>query len=196
MARREFALTFDYRCPFARNAHEAVVAGLREGRDWDVRFLAFSLDQVHVQEGDAPVWDRPPGARGSGVMALEWGIAVRDAHPDEFLGFHVSLFGVRHDLAKRLDDVEALREAAEKAGLDATEIESDVASGRPLRTLAKEHEEAVSRWHVFGVPTIIEGDEAVFVRFMERGRIDDLDRALDLVQWTRLNEFKRTRVPR
>ena len=34
-----FAVTFDYRCPFARNAHEAVVTGLREKRDWDVRFL-------------------------------------------------------------------------------------------------------------------------------------------------------------
>ena len=49
---------------------------------------------------------------------------------------------------------------------------------------------------MFGVPTYIEGEEAVFVRFMERGRVDDLERALDLLQWTRLNEFKRTRIPR
>jgi hypothetical protein len=31
---------------------------------------------------------------------------------------------------------------------------------------------------------------------MERGRIDDLDRMLGMIEWTRLNEFKRTRVPR
>jgi hypothetical protein len=36
----------------------------------------------------------------------------------------------------------------------------------------------------------------VFVRFMERGRVDDLERMLDLLQWTRLNEFKRTRISR
>ena len=49
---------------------------------------------------------------------------------------------------------------------------------------------------MFGVPTYVEGDDAVFIRFMERGRADDLLRALDLLEWTRLNEFKRTRLPR
>ena len=46
------------------------------------------------------------------------------------------------------------------------------------------------------MPTFIEGDEAVFIRFMERGRVDDLERALELLQWSRLNEFKRTRIAR
>jgi hypothetical protein len=36
----------------------------------------------------------------------------------------------------------------------------------------------------------------VFVRYMERGRTDDLLRTLDLLEWDRLNEFKRTRLPR
>jgi hypothetical protein len=31
---------------------------------------------------------------------------------------------------------------------------------------------------------------------MERGRVDDLDRTVDLHGWTRLNEFKRPRVDR
>ena len=48
---RQFAVSFDYRCPFARNAHESVVAGLEAGRDWDVTFVPFSLDQMHVEEG-------------------------------------------------------------------------------------------------------------------------------------------------
>jgi len=43
-----FGLTFDYRCPFARNGHEAAVHALRDGEDLDIRFLAFSLDQAHV----------------------------------------------------------------------------------------------------------------------------------------------------
>ncbi|MCA1834475.1 MAG: DsbA family protein [Actinomycetota bacterium] len=193
---RSFALTFDYRCPFARNAHEAVVAALREGRDWQVRFLPFSLDQVHVPEGEAPVWKRAQGERGSGIMALEWGIAARDAFPEQFLDFHIALFALRHDLARKLDDVDALRDAAKRSGLDPDAVEAKVATGAPLATLAREHEDAVKTWSVFGVPTFIEDDEAVFVRFMERGRTDDLDRALDLVQWSRLNEFKRTRVPR
>ena len=32
---RHIAVTFDYRCPFARNAHEAVVKAVREGSDID-----------------------------------------------------------------------------------------------------------------------------------------------------------------
>ena len=65
-----------------------------------------------------------------------------------------------------------------------------------MKTLGAEHTEAVDNYAVFGVPTFIEGDEAVFIRFMERGRVDDLERALELLQWSRLNEFKRTRIAR
>jgi hypothetical protein len=36
----------------------------------------------------------------------------------------------------------------------------------------------------------------VFIRFMERNRVDDLERALELLDWTRFNEFKRTQIPR
>jgi len=31
---------------------------------------------------------------------------------------------------------------------------------------------------------------------MDRGRVDDLERMVGLLDWTRLNEFKRTRLPR
>jgi hypothetical protein len=196
MAVRSFAVTFDYRCPFARNAHEAVIAGLRSGRDWEVRFLPFSLDQVHVPEGQPPVWERPEGERGSGVLALTWGLAVREAFPDAWLDAHVNIFAIRHDDARRLDDVDALREAVKRAGADPDAVAAEVESGRPLERLALEHEQAVGRWSVFGVPTFIEGDDAVFVRFMERGRVEDLDRVLDMLSWSRLNEFKRTKIPR
>lgn len=193
---RSFAVTFDYRCPFARNAHEAVVTGLRAGRDWDVRFLPFSLDQAHVEEGEPPVWDRPPHERGTGVLALQWGIAVRDRFPAHFFDFHVELFAARHDHAQKLGHESVIRDVAGNAGLDVDALAAEVDSGRPLKTLAEEHTEAVKQWNVFGVPTFIEGDTAVFIRFMERDRVDDVDRALDLLPWTRLNEYKHTRVPR
>jgi hypothetical protein len=193
---RSFAVTWDYRCPFARNGHEAVVNALREGRDLDVRFLPFSLDQVHIEEGEPPVWERPPGEWGTGVLALLYGIAVRDSFPERFLDFHVEAFAARHDHGLKLGHEDVLRDVCTKVGLDPDAVAAEAHSGRPLKTLAAEHTEAVDKWAVFGVPTFIDGDEAVFVRFMERGRVDDLDRALDLLEWTRLNEFKRTRIPR
>ncbi len=193
---RSFAVSFDYRCPFARNAHEAVVAGLRAGRDWDVTFTPFSLDQSHVPEGEPPVWERPAGERGTGVLALEWGVAVRDSFPEEFLDWHVAAFAARHDAAKQIKEEAVLREVASEVGLDADAVAASVASGDPLRALAEEHTEAVERWEMFGVPTFVVGDDATFIRFMERGRVDDLERALDLLDWPRLNELKRTRIPR
>ena len=56
---RRFGLTYDYRCPYARIAHDHVVEGLRAGADWDVTFLPFSLGQAHVAEGEPSVWERP-----------------------------------------------------------------------------------------------------------------------------------------
>jgi predicted DsbA family dithiol-disulfide isomerase len=195
---RSIAVTFDYRCPFARNGHEAVVNAVRDGTDIEFRSVPFSLDQAHVEEGDTPVWERDPSEWGTGTTALLYGIAVRDAFPERFLDAHLALFAARHDHGKKLghghEDV--LRDAVAGVGLDPDAVAAEVWSGRPLKTLAVEHTDAVDRWNVFGVPTFCEADEAVFIRFMERGRADDLLRAIELLDWTRLNEFKRTRVPR
>ena len=194
---RQFAVTWDYRCPFARNAHEALVNGLKEGRDWDVRFWPFSLDQVHVEEGGTPVWERGLEESGvGGVRSLLWGIAVRDAFPDHFLDFHVAAFRARHDEGQKIAEEPVLRAVAGSVGLDPDAVAEEVASGRPLKALEAEHTESVDRYAVFGVPTVVEGDEAVFVRIMERGNVDDLAEAIDLVGSTRLNEFKRTKIPR
>ena len=190
-------MTFDYLCPFARNAFEAIAAGQEAGRDWRVRYLPFSLTQAHVPEGETPAWERASGERyTSGVLALQWGIAVRDTFPDRFGAFHLKAFAARHDDALDIKDEVVLRKVAESVRLDADAVAAVVGTGEPKRRLIAEHTEAVERWRVFGVPTLIEGDEAVFVRLMERGRVDDLEQVLSLLSATRLNEFKRTTVPR
>ena len=73
--------------------------------NWDVTFLPFSLSQVHVPEGGAPVWDDP--AKAKDLLALAAGVVVRDQYPDRFLDAHVALFAARHDqgLDLRLPDV-------------------------------------------------------------------------------------------
>ena len=193
---RQFAVSFDYRCPFARNAHESVIAGLQAGREWDVTFTAFSLDQVHVEEGEPAVWERDPEAWGTGVNALLWGIAVRDRFPDHFLDWHGAAFAARHDDGAKIAKVEVLREIATSAGLDPDAVAAEIATGRPLDVLAQEHTESVKRHAMFGVPTFVIGDQAVFVRFMQRKLPTDIDRVLDLLEWPDLNEYKHTSVPR
>ena len=194
---RRFAVTWDYRCPFARNVHEALIKGLGQGKEWDVRFMAFSLDQIHFDEGESPAWERDlDDSSVTGVRPLLWGIAVRDTFPQHFLDFHGAVYRARFDEGLKIPKEEVLRALAEQVGLDPDAVAAEVASGRPLKTLEAEHTEAVDEYAVFGVPTIIEGDEAVFVRLMERGNVDDLEHALSLVPSARLNEFKRTRIPR
>ena len=196
-----FGVTFDYRCPFARNAHGHVVEGLRAGADWDVRFLPFSLSQAKVEHGDPSVWDDP--AKDSGLLAMQLGIAIRDTQPDRFLDAHLALFGVRHDEAKSLRDEAVLRETLTAVGVDADAAVAEVASGVPLKTIRDEHERGVAEHDVWGVPTFIAGGDAAFVRVMDRPGTGDHD-AVKVVErlvglligWPDLNEFKHTSIKR
>ena len=190
----KFGVTFDYLCPFAWNAHEAVLAGLAEGRPWKVDFLAFSLAQAHTSEDDPAVWYNPAGQ--SGLDALQWGVAIRDHWPELFGKAHSALFAARHQHGLDLKDTQVLADAVSGAGCDPDEVAKVVSTGEPLCKIAGEHMMAVDQWMAFGVPTFITGDQAVFIRFMERGRLDDLDRALQLLPWNRLNEYKHTTIPR
>lgn len=189
----KFDITFDYLCPFARNANEAVINGLDLGRDWDVRFRPFSLSQVHVADGEPDVFSDPTA---SGVLALHWGIAIRDSDPVHFHAAHVALFAARHDHGRDINDESVIRESVAAVGVDVDAIAAVVESGTPAKTLSVEHGDAVERHRVFGVPTFITDDVATFIRFMDRGEVSSVDRMLPLLAWRDLNEFKRTVVPR
>jgi hypothetical protein len=190
-------VTWDYLCPFARNAHVTNPEALRSrALAIPVTFHAFSLTQNHHESGAVPVWELPSESRGSGVTALEWGIAIRDHIPEAFLDFHVQAFAARHDAGDNINDEAILRAIAGSCDLDPDAIAAIVTSGEPIATLAAEHTEAVERWSVFGVPTFITGEDAVFIRFMEQGRVDDLLHAIALLDRPTINEFKHTTVPR
>lgn len=196
-----FGVTFDYRCPFARNAHEHLVEALRSGADWDVQFLPFSLSQNKVEDGETSVWDEPE--KDSGLLALQLGIAVRDTQPDRFLDAHEALFAIRHDQGKSQRDEDVLRSTLAAAGVDVDAAFAEVASGVPLKKIQEEHERGVAEHHVWGVPTFIAGDRAAFVRVMDRPR-DGLHEPAKVIEriiglltgWPELNEFKHTSLDR
>lgn len=196
-----FSVTYDYRCPFARNAQEHVVAGLRGGASWEVEFVPFSLSQAHVEEGDPPVWDDP--AKAPDLLAIEASLVVRDQHPEQFLDVHLDLFQARHDRALDLRDDAVVRTILADAGVDPDPVMEAVASGWPRDQFRKAHEAAVSDHQVFGVPTFVSGDRAVFVRVMTRPGEDPapsrrfVDHVLSLVDdHPELNEFKHTSIAR
>jgi hypothetical protein len=197
VSQSSFAITYDYLCPFARNANEAVIDALEDGVDWDVTFRPFSLQQNHNGDEELPVWDHALDAdMGSGVRALLWSIAVREDFPESFLEFHVALFAARHEDSLDIGDERVLRDVAIAVGLDDMTVAGVVATGMPQERLRDEHSSLLGDLEVFGVPTFIAGGEAVFVRIMDRNNVADVTRVIDMLEWTNLNEFKRTSIPR
>jgi len=192
-----FGVNWDYRCPYARNVHEHVVTGLGAGSDWDVEFLPFSLSQVHVEEDQPDAWDDPDKAPD--LLALQVGVAVRDRWPEAFREVHLALFTARHDQARDIREEAVLRQVLAHHGVHPDQVLAEVADGWPLDLVRKAHETAVSQYQIFGVPTFIVGDQAAFVRVMDRPQGDadlaqaTVERVLQLVgDHPELNEVKHT----
>lgn len=198
---RSFAVTWDYRCPFARNAHEHLITAIEGGTQFEIEWVPFSLSEMHISEGDPSVFD-DPGKRED-LLAIEAAVVVRDRMPEHWLGVHRALFALRHDEAGDLRDREAVRSVLERRSLDADKIFAEVDDGWPLETFRAEHKAAENDHKVWGVPTFIVGDQAAFVRIMTRPEGDaglaarTVEHVLRLFAETpELNEFKHTAIPR
>lgn len=196
-----FSINFDYRCPFARNANEHVLDALETGAGWEVAFTGFSLTAAHAEPDEPFAWDDK--AKRPELLALLAGLAVRDHQPGHFRSVHRALFAARHDLGDDLRDEEVVRKAVASGGADADAAFAAIGTGRPLATLQREHEDAVTRLHAFGVPTFSHGTEAVFVRLMTRPKGDGalaratIEQVLDLLEHhPELNEYKHTTISR
>ena len=195
-----FDLSFDYRCPFAKNIHLHVVTALRAGADFDVNFAPWSLSQGSRGDGAPDVWNDP--AYDGDLLSLAAGISVRDQQSEYFLDAHEALFRARHDRAVRLVTLDEISNVLAPLGVDMAEIASDVASRRPHDVIAASHKE-FDRFEAFGVPTFVVNSDATFVRYMSEPG-DNPDESVELITSllammtgrADLNEFKHTQLPR
>ena len=111
-------------------------------------------------------------------------------------------FEFRHHQAGNLKDRDALGEILSAHGLDPAAVFDEVDSGRPLKTIEEEHTSFVGSHNVWGVPTFIVGERAVFVRLLKTAEGDagvattTVERVLEQIDWPLLNEFKHTSIPR
>ena len=126
---------------------------------------------------------------------------MRDTQPNFFVPVHHALHEYRHTQNGNLRLRESLNAVIAPCGVDTDAMWAEVASGRPLATIKAEHMGFAASHSVWGEPTFIVGDNAVFVRLMDRPRGDaalaiaTIDRVLDNIEWSILNEFKHTRTP-
>jgi 2-hydroxychromene-2-carboxylate isomerase len=143
------------------------------------------------------VWDDP--AKAPDLLALAAGVVVRDQYPDRFLDAHVALFAARHDKGLDLRLPEVVAGVLDDVGLPGDKIVAEVATSAPAQEIRRAHEQAVNELDVFGVPTFVVDDRAVFVRLMSRPQGDaalarrTIQGVLDLFEtMPDLNEFKHT----
>jgi hypothetical protein len=194
-----FDLSFDYRCPFAKNIHLHVVTALRAGADFDVTFAPWSLSQGGRPAGP-DVWNDP--AYDADLLALAAAVSVRDHQHEYFLDAHEAMFRARHDRAIRLVTLDEISNVLAPLGVDMAKVAADVASRRPHDVIAASHKE-FDRFEAFGVPTFVVNDDATFVRYMSEPG-DDPAASVELItsllammtNRADLNEFKHTQLPR
>lgn len=193
-----FGVTYDYLCPFARNANEHVVAGLRSGAAWDVTFSPFSLSQAKAAESGEVRWDGPAALRRSGLLALGVAELVRVEAADRFLAAHLELFALRHDRGEDLRDPGDVAAALTRAGVPSALVDR---ADEGLAALRAAHEDLVAK-EVWGVPTFLGSRRAVFVRLLDRPEGTGSDSAARIERIVRmvedeptLHEFKQVDLP-
>jgi hypothetical protein len=194
-----FDLSYDYRCPFAKNIHLHVLKALEVGADFDVTFVPWTMSQGYQDEGAAGVWNDP--AFDAEHLSLAVSVSVRDQQPDLFLAAHEALFRARHEHAIRLVTIEEIDAVLRPLGVDMEQVRIDVASRRPHEVIGKSFEE-FSTYEAFGVPTFVVNGDATFVRYMVPPT-DDGAASVKIIEslitlmtlQPDLNEFKHTRLP-
>lgn len=198
MSLPSFQVSFDYRCPFAKNIHLHLIAALREGADFDVTFAPWTLSQGHRAKGDPDVWDDPN--RNADLLALAYGVSIRDRQPDAFLDAHEALFRARHEKGIRLATHDEIASALAETSVDLDAARSDVESRRPYDVIASTYRE-YQRYEAFGVPTFVVNGDATFVRYMKspsdttRASAEIISSLVTLMaEQADLNEFKHTKV--
>ena len=90
-----FDLSFDYRCPFAKNMHLHVITALRAGADFDVNFVPWSLSQGSRADG-RPTSGTTRAYDADLLVARGGHLDARPTARVRFLDAHEALFRARH----------------------------------------------------------------------------------------------------
>src|SRR5579883_3203302 len=149
---------FDPLCPLAwRTA--LWVREARKQRPIDVNWRLFSLDVVNRTAGVTPNFQTD----GSGAAERTLALARRQGGNEEIERLYVAMGDAAHGRKESLKDLNVLRAAAERAGLNPDIVDEALADESTINDVLADHEEAVSRYHAFGVPTIaFEGSNVGF----------------------------------
>ncbi len=140
------------------------------GRDVKVTYKSFVLEQANFASRHEPGWkiwedklfpsrDMPP------LLAAR--CAAKQGE-EAFLKYNQLLFRARHQKDLDITNQLILLDVAREAGLDLKQFSEDLRTGAGVEDVAAEHEEAVEKYGLFGVPTLFfNGGVPVFVKLEE-----------------------------
>jgi predicted DsbA family dithiol-disulfide isomerase len=136
-----------------------------EGDNLDVQWRYLSLEQINQKEGDGwKIWNQPGNYPMRSRYSFMGAEAARKQGDDAFDRYHLSMLKARHVDGKELTERETVFDAAREAGLDMEQFENDF-DAATLERLAKDHEEGVEKYGVFGTPTLVfEGGRSGYLK--------------------------------
>ncbi|MBO0782946.1 MAG: DsbA family protein [Ktedonobacteraceae bacterium] len=139
---------FDPLCPLAwrtalwvREAHQV--------RPVNIRWRLFSLEIVNRKEGVEPNYV------DGGWMALRTlALARRQRGNEGIEKLYVALGNAAHGRKESIREKAVVEACAREAGFGEGFVDAALADESTIQEVASDHEEAVKRYHAFGVPTI------------------------------------------
>ena len=149
---------FDPLCPLAwRTA--LWVREARNLRPVDIQWRLFSLEVVNRKEGVEPDY-----ANGRGWAALRsLALARRERGNEGIEKLYIALGNAQHGRKESIGERKVLEACAQQAGFAAGFVDAALNDDSTIQDVLADHEEAVKRYHAFGVPTIaLEGSDVGF----------------------------------
>jgi predicted DsbA family dithiol-disulfide isomerase len=192
-----FDVFFDYTCPYVYRVARLLDAVRRSGeRDFHSGWRYFSLTQVNSNHQGWTVWDAPATEVVRGRTAFRAAEAAR--RQGRFDDLHMPLLDARHRDGLDVDDQAVVEQVAARSGLDMKRFRNDLADPSLLDALARDHQDAVSEYGVFGTPTFVFANgSAAYVKLADgAGSLDVYDRLVSVAAAEpRILEIKRPRRP-
>lgn len=186
---------FDPLCPLAwRTA--LWMREVRNVRPVNIQWRLFSLELVNRKEGTEADYQNGYGWAGLRTLAL----AQRKGGNELVEQVYVALGAAQHGHGQSIRGTEGVHAALQRAGLDPQMVDEALADESTAQAVLADHEEATSRYHAFGVPTIAYKDSNVgfygpIIQFVPHG--EDAGELWDYTAWAlhqpNLFELKRDR---
>ena len=157
---------YDYTCPYSYRALKWLQRVRQAGREPAVRWNTFALKEVNRPAGAPSVFEQT-APESISLLALQLAKAAQAAGAEVFERYHAAVFDTMQGLGKKLT-AQDLQQIARDAGLDIAAFQAGQQAGIWIQQVARDHEEAVARWKVFGTPTLVFDDQvAVYLKFTE-----------------------------